>query len=81
LLVAHRANVNARRRDGMTALHAAAYRGHLKVIEALLRAGADATLRANGDSGAHSGETPLDTAQAQGQTAAAEALRAASPAR
>jgi ankyrin repeat protein len=76
LLVAHRANVNARRRDGMTALHAAAYRGHLRVIEALLRAGANPTLRAHADSGAHSGESPLDTALAQDQTAAAEALRA-----
>ena len=76
LLVAHRANVNAQRRDGMTALHAAAYRGHLRVIEALLRAGANPNIRGHADSGAHSGESPLDTALAQSQTAAAEALRA-----
>jgi uncharacterized protein len=75
LLLAHRADVNARRRDGMTALHAAAYRGHLEVIGALLRAGADPNVRAHADSGAHSGETPLDTALAQGQTAAADAIR------
>lgn len=75
LLLAHGANVNAQRRDGMTALHAAAYRGHLKVIETLLKAGADARIRAHADSGAHSGETPLDTAVAQGQDAAAAALR------
>jgi ankyrin repeat protein len=77
LLVANRANVNAQRRDGMTALHAAAYRGHLKVIEALLRAGADQGIRAHEDAGAHAGETALNTALAQGQTAAANALRAA----
>jgi ankyrin repeat protein len=77
LLVANRANVNAQRRDGMTALHAAAYRGHLRVIETLLRAGADPDIRAHADAGAHASETPLDTAVTQGQTAAAEVLRAA----
>ena len=77
LLVANRANVNAQRRDGMTALHAAAYRGHLRVIEALLRAGADPNIRAHADAGAHAGESPLDTAVTQGQTAAADTLRAA----
>ncbi len=77
LLLAHGANVNAQRRDGMTALHAAAYRGHLKVIEALLKAGADPNIRAHADSGTHAGESPLDTALTQGQTAAADALRAA----
>jgi ankyrin repeat protein len=75
LLVMNRANVNAQRRDGMTALHAAAYRGHLRVIEALLRAGADPNIRAHADAGAHAGESPLDTAVAQGQTAAADVLR------
>ena len=75
LLLAHGANVNAQRRDGMSALHAAAYRGHLEVIETLLEAGADPRIRAHADSGAHSGETPLDTALAQGQAAAAETLR------
>jgi ankyrin repeat protein len=76
LLVMNRANVNVQRRDGMTALHAAAYRGHLRVIEALLRAGADPNIRAHADAGAHAGESPVDTAVAQGQTAAADALRA-----
>jgi hypothetical protein len=42
----------------------------------LLGAGANPDIRAHADSGAHSGESPLDTALAQGQTAAAEALRA-----
>jgi ankyrin repeat protein len=76
LLLAHGANVNAQRRDGMTALHAAAYRGHLQVIEMLLQAGANPDIRAHADSAAHSGESPLDTALAQGQAAAAEVLRA-----
>ncbi len=76
LLLANRANVNTQRRDGMTALHAAAYRGHVKVIEVLLKAGADPNIRAHADSGTHAGETPLDTAVAQEQTNAAEALRA-----
>jgi ankyrin repeat protein len=76
LLLAHGANVNAQRRDGMTALHAAAYRGHLLVIGALLRHGANPNIRAHADSGTHAGESPLDTAIAQGQTAAAETLRA-----
>lgn len=76
LLLAHGANVNARRRDGMTALHAAAHRGHLNVIAALVKAGADPNIRAHAEPGAHSGESPFDTAIAQGQTAAAEMLRA-----
>ncbi len=76
LLLANGANVNTQRRDGMTALHAAAYRGHVKVIEVLLKAGASPNIRAHADSGTHAGETPLDTAVAQGQTDAAEALRA-----
>jgi ankyrin repeat protein len=81
LLLAHGAQVNAQRRDGMTALHAAAYRGHLQVIEALLKAGANPNLRAQGDAGVHSGESPLDTEVAQDQTAAAELLRAVTAAR
>src|SRR3954468_13322718 len=53
LLLAHRANVDTQRRDGMTALHAAAYRGHLEVIKTLLQAGANPNVRAHTDSGAH----------------------------
>jgi ankyrin repeat protein len=68
------ADVNARRRDGMTALHSAAYRGHLRVIRRLLEAGADVQARAH-DSGPHAGQTALETAVAQGQTAAADLLR------
>ncbi len=76
LLLNRGADVNARRRDGMTALHSAAYRGHLRVIRRLLERGADPTLRARDDAGAHAGQTPGDTARAQGQAAAADLLRA-----
>jgi uncharacterized protein len=74
LLLERGADVNARRRDGMTALHAAAYRGHLKVIRRLLEAGADTSIRAHDASGPHAGQTAGDTARAQGQAAAAELL-------
>jgi len=75
LLVEHGADVNGRRRDGMTALHTAAWRGHLRVIERLAAAGADPTIRAFDGDGGHAGQTPLDTALAQGQERAADLLR------
>jgi len=78
LLLDSGANVNARRRDGMTALHSAAYRGHLRVIRRLLERGADPGIRARNDSGSHAGQSPVETALAQGQTAAADLLRSAS---
>lgn len=78
LLLDRGADVNARRRDGMTALHAAAYRGHLRVIRRLIERGADATLRAHANAGAHAGQSAADTAVAQGQTAAADLLRSLS---
>jgi ankyrin repeat protein len=74
LLLDHGADVNGRRRDGMTALHTAGYRGHLKVIRRLVEHGADPMIRAYENSGSHSGESPADTAMAQGQTEAAELL-------
>jgi uncharacterized protein len=75
LLLARGAHVNARRRDGMTALHSAAYRGHLRIIRGLLASGADPTARASDNAGSHAGQTPADTAASQGQMAAAELLR------
>lgn len=77
LLLDRGAQVNARRRDGMTALHSAAYRGHLRVIRRLLDHGADASIRAHDDAGAHRGQTAAETAAAQGQGAAVELLRGA----
>lgn len=74
LLLDNGANVNARRRDGMTALHSAAYRGHLRVIRRLLERGADPTIRARDDAGAHAGQSAIETALAQGQSAAADLL-------
>ncbi len=74
LLLDRGADVNARRRDGMTALHSAAYRGHLRVIRRLVERGADRTLEAH-DAGPHAGQTPADTAAARGETAAVALLR------
>jgi ankyrin repeat protein len=74
LLISSGAVVNARRRDGLTALHSAAYRGHLRVIETLLVHGADPGIRGYDDAGPHSGQTAADIAVAQGQAQAAALL-------
>jgi ankyrin repeat protein len=76
LLISNGAQVNGRRRDGLTALHSAAYRGHLRVIEALLTHGADRTIRGYEGAGPHAGHTAADVAAAQGQTQAAILLTA-----
>jgi ankyrin repeat protein len=44
-LLAHSANPNALDNDGETALIRAARRGHLNIVRALIRAGADVNLR------------------------------------
>jgi ankyrin repeat protein len=74
LLIASGATVNARRRDGLTALHSAAYRGHLRVIETLLEHGVDPTIRGYDAAGPHAGQTAADVAVEQGQMEAAELL-------
>jgi len=74
LLIDRGADINAQRRDGMTALHSAAHRGHLQVIRRLLEQGADPNIRARDDAGAHAGQSPADTALAQGHTAAADLM-------
>jgi ankyrin repeat protein len=75
LLLDHGADPNGRRRDGMTAIHTAAYRGHLKVIQRLVERGADPAIRAHSDGGHHAGESPADTAVKQGQAEAADLLQ------
>ncbi len=75
LLLSYGADPSHRRSDGMTALHTAAYRGHLDVMRALLVAGADATIAAHKDGGPHSGETPEASARSQGHLAAVELLK------
>nr|WP_246022989.1 ankyrin repeat domain-containing protein [Lysobacter terrigena] len=44
LLLKHKARVDARDRSGRSALHVAAYAGHIEIVIALLEAGADASL-------------------------------------
>jgi ankyrin repeat protein len=76
LLLQYGADVNGRRRDGLTALHTAAWRGHQRVIRRLIEAGADPTIRGIPSGGRHEGQSPLDLALAQGQEDAADLLRA-----
>jgi ankyrin repeat protein len=76
LLIMSGADVNGRRRDGLTALHTAAYRGHLHVIEILLASGADPTIRGYEGAGPHAGQSATDVATAQNQADAAKRLTA-----
>ena len=64
LLLERGSDVNGRRGDGMTALHAACWRGLGRVAQELLDAGADPASTAT--AGPHQGQTPADTALAQG---------------
>jgi uncharacterized protein len=72
LLVEHGADVTARRKDGMTPLHGAAWRGHAAVAQALLDAGADPSAAAT--SGPHAGQIAADTALGQGHLVLAARL-------
>jgi uncharacterized protein len=75
MLIAGGAEVNGHRRDGLTALHSAGYRGHRRVIELLLRHGADPSIQGYEGSGPHAGQTAFDMAIAQGQVEAITLLR------
>lgn len=75
LLLRHGAGVNDRRKDGLTALHSAAYRGHLAVIQTLLDHGADPAIRGYENGRPHSSQTAYDVAIAQQQKAAADLLQ------
>jgi ankyrin repeat protein len=79
LLLDRGAGVNGRRRDGLTALHSAAYRGHLSVIRLLLDRGADPSIRGFEGAGPHSGQTAAEMAVSQGQHAAADLLAQTEP--
>jgi ankyrin repeat protein len=71
LLLKHKARVDARDAQGRSALHEAAFAGHVEIIEALLAAHADREAR---DAG---GRTPLLDAARGGHPAAVEMLAAA----
>jgi len=77
LLISSGANVNARRRDGLTALHSAGYRGLLRVIRVLLDHGADRTVQGYAGIGPHSGKTAAQVAASQGQEQASVLLATA----
>jgi hypothetical protein len=72
LLIERGADVAGRRKDGMTPLHGAAWRGHAVVVQALLDAGADLAVTAT--SGPHAGQTAADTALSQGHLVLAARL-------
>jgi ankyrin repeat protein len=57
--------------DGSTPLHCATWKGHLEVVELLLKFGSDVNARNNND---HWGTTPLHAAAHANQRAIAELL-------
>ncbi len=59
--LAHGASPNVKDKDGWTAAHQAASRGNLQMMQAVIDAGADLTLRD------HKRQTPLDVARAAGR--------------
>jgi ankyrin repeat protein len=64
LLLEHGADPHQARRDGMTPLHSAAWRGLGRVAQELIDAGASPSAVAT--AGPHGGQTPADTALSQG---------------
>lgn len=72
LLLEHGADVRAVRKDGLTPLHAAAWRGHGAVAQLLLDAGADPAATAT--AGPHVGQRPADTALSEGHLVLAARL-------
>lgn len=71
ILAAKPSAARARCEDGDTALHAAAGQGHLRIVKALVAAGAD--VRAT----TKEGKTPLSMALQSGHSEVAAALRGA----
>jgi ankyrin repeat protein len=76
-LLEHGADPAATRKDGMTPLHSAAWRGLDRVAQELLDAGAAPTAQAT--SGPHAGQTPADTALSQGHLVLASRLDGGAP--
>ena len=62
LLIAAKADVNGKNRDGSSALHAAAFTGSVAVLELLLAKGADARAKSK------DGQTPLQSTEADAAT-------------
>jgi ankyrin repeat protein len=63
--------ISARDTDGSTPLHCATWKGHERVVEVLLKHGADVNAKNNND---HWGTTPLHAAAHANQRAIAEQL-------
>ena len=61
-MIASKADVNGKNRDGSRPLHAAAFTGHSDVLELLLGKGADANAQNDDD------ETPLQSTEADPAT-------------
>ena len=77
LLLDAGAGVNNRRRDGLTALHTAGYRGHDRVARLLLERGADRSIRGHDSGGAHGGQSAAEMAEERGHLDTARLIRAA----